>query len=79
MKFAGEFTRGVVADCMQLRVFLPAIAGILACSCGSYCLRLKVFLPAIANVFTCKFHVFLPAKAGNFAYHWRANLHEFRM
>ena len=64
MQFAGEFTRGVITDCLQLQVILCAIAGIFACDC--------------ASIFACKLHVFLRAKAGNFASQSRVNLHDFR-
>ena len=64
LQFAGEFTRDAIADCLQLRVFLPAFAGIFTYNFG---------------FFASKFLVFLPAKAGNFACQSRANLHEFRM
>ena len=37
LEFEGEFARGVIADCLQLRVFLCAIAGIFACDCGWFC------------------------------------------
>ena len=47
LQFAGEFTRGVIADCLQLRVFLPAIV--------------RVLLPAFRVIFDCVWRVFLPA------------------
>ena len=60
LPFAGQFTRGMIADCLQLQVFLlaiadifvcnagivPAIAGIFACICEYFYLQLLVFLPA---------------------------------
>ena len=34
LHFADEFTRGVIADCLQLQVILCVIANIFACDCG---------------------------------------------
>ena len=76
MQFAGEFTRGVIADYMQLRVFLGAIAvifacnfpGIFACVCNYFCLRLAGIFICHSSVFACKLHVFLAVNACNFAY-----------
>ena len=65
LHIAGEITRGVIVDCLQLQVVLFAVAGFFACDC--------------AGVFACELHVFLPAKAVNFAGESRANLHELRM
>ena len=54
LQFAGEFTRGVIADCLQLQVILRGnagvfawdFAGIFSCVCSHFCLRL-------AGIFTC--------------------------
>ena len=59
-QFAGEFTRGVIADCLQLQVILRGIASFFACDCAG-------FFSCDSSVFACKLHVFLPAEAGNFA------------
>ena len=70
-----EFTRGVMADCLQLQVILRGIAGFFACDCAGifscvcsyFCLRLVGIFTCDSSVFACKLHVFLPAEAGNFA------------
>ena len=75
LQFAGEFTRGVIADCLQLQVILHGIAGFFACDCAVifscvcsyFCLRLAGIFTCDSSVFACKLHVFLPAEAGNFA------------
>ena len=75
LQFAGEFTRGVMADCLQLQVFLRGIAGFFACDCAGifacvcryFCLRLAGIFTCDSSVFACKLHVFLPADAGNLA------------
>ena len=75
LQFAGEFTRGVIADCLQLQVILRGIAGFFACDCAGifscvcsyFCLRLAGIFTCDCNVLTCKLHVFLAAEAGNFA------------
>ena len=71
LRFAGEIIRGLIADCQQMQVFFPAIAGIVACSCGYSCLRFRVFLHALPAIFACdyryfclRFRVFLPEIAG---------------
>ena len=43
LQFAGEFIRGMTADCLRLQVYLPAIAGTFACDCGYFCLRCGYF------------------------------------
>ena len=76
LQFAGEFTRGVMADCLQLQVILRGIAGFFACDCAGifscvcsyFCLRLAGIFTCDSTVFACKLHVFLPAEAGNFAW-----------
>ena len=47
LKFAGEFTRGVIA-------VLLAIACIFACNCRYLCLQLPLILPLIAGNFACE-------------------------
>ena len=64
LHFAIEFARGVIADCLQLQVFLCAIADIFSCVCSCICLCLAGILTCGFRVFVCKLHVFLPAKAG---------------
>ena len=54
LQFAGEFTRGVMADCLQLQVILRGIAGFLPAI-------VRVFFPAFAVIFACVWWVFLPA------------------
>ena len=54
LQFAGDFTRGVIADCLQLQVILRGIAGFFACDCAG-------IFPAIAVIFACVWRVFLPA------------------
>ena len=75
LQFAGEFTRGVIAVCLQLQIILVRIAGFSACYCAGilscvysyFCLRLAGIFTCDSSVFACKLHVFLPAEAGNFA------------
>ena len=58
LQFASEFTRGVMADCLQLQVILRGIAGFFACDCaGIFFLRLQLFLPAFVRVFFPAFAV----------------------
>ena len=74
-KFAGEFTRGVIADCPEMQVILCGIAVFLTCSCAGhfsclcsyFCLRSAGLFTGDSSVLACKLHVFLPAEAGNFA------------
>ena len=54
LQFAGEFTRGVMADCLQLQVILRGIAGFLPAI-------VRIFFPAFAVIFACVWRVFLPA------------------
>ena len=54
LQFAGEFTRGVMADCLQLQVILRGIAGFLPAI-------VRVFFPAFAVIFACVWRVFLLA------------------
>ena len=75
LQFAGEITRGVMADFLQFQVILCEIAGFLSSDCAGifsclfsyFCLRLAAFLTCDSGVFASKFHVFSPAEAGNFA------------
>ena len=60
LQFAGEFTRGVIADCLQLQAFFCAFAGLFACDCAGT-------FTCDSCVSACKLHVFLLAKASNFA------------
>ena len=78
LQFAGDFTRAVMADCLQLQVILRGIAGFFACDCAGicscvcsyFCLRLGVFLPAIP--------VFLPVSCMYFCLQKQAILHASR-
>ena len=54
LQFAGEFTRGVIADCLQLQVTLRGIAYFLPAI-------VRVFFPAFAVIFACVWRVFLAA------------------
>ena len=54
LQFAGKFTRGVIADCLQLQVILRGIADFLPAI-------VRVFFPAFAVIFACFWWVFLPA------------------
>ena len=54
LQFAGEFTRGVIADCLQLQVILRGIAGFFARDYAG-------IFPAFAVIFACVLRVFLPA------------------
>ena len=51
---------------MQLRVFLPAIAGLFDCDSGCFGCKLPVFLPAIAGFFACVCGCFCLCLAGIF-------------
>ena len=63
LQFAGEFTRGVTADCLQLQVILCGNRAIFACDW-------RVFLPAIL--------VFLPTSCMYFCLQKQAILHACR-
>ena len=63
LQFAGEFTRGVIADCLQLQVILHGIAG---------------FLPAIVRVFLPAILVFLPVSCMYFCLQKQAISHASR-
>ena len=54
LQFAGEFTRSVIADCLQLQVILCGTAGFFAAI-------VRVFFPAFAVIFAFVWRVFLPA------------------
>ena len=59
LQFAGEFTRGVMADCLQLQVILRGIAGFFCLRlCGYFFLRLQLFLPAFGGYFYLRFQCF---------------------
>ena len=78
LQFAGEFTRGLIADCLQFQVILCRIAGVFVCDCaGIFCCVFsnfacvwRVFLPAIP--------VFLPANCIYFCLQKQAILHACR-
>ena len=64
LQFAGEFTRGVIADCLQLQVILCGIAGFFACDCADiFCCVCSYFCLRLAGILTCDSNVF----AGKFA------------
>ena len=54
LQFAGEFTRGELADSLQLQIILCAIAGI-------FFAIMRVFLPEFAVIFGCVWWVISPA------------------
>ena len=62
LQLAGEFSRGVIADCLQLQVFSGAIAGIFArgcacifaCVCSYFCLLAAGIFICYSSVFACK-------------------------
>ena len=77
LQFAGEFTRGVMADCLQLQVILCWIAGIFACvwrvfspailvllpvSYMYFCLQKQAILHVVAGKVEWNPHVKLPVK-----------------
>ena len=76
LHFAGEITRGVIADCVQLLVFFSATAdivacncaGIFACVCGYFCLRLTGIFTWDFSIFACKTRQFCMLVAGKFAW-----------
>ena len=64
LEFEGEFTRGVIADCLQLQVFWCAIAAIFACDCaGVITCDSSVFACKLHVVFACKLHVVFACKS----------------
>ena len=67
LQLAGEYTRGVIADCLQLQVILSTIAAICVLGCSCFRLLLAGIFTGDSNVFACKLHLFLPSKAGKFA------------
>ena len=75
LQFAGEDTRSVIANCLQLQIILCEIAGIIPCDCaGLFACVCSYFRLRLAGIFTCdssvfahKLNVFLPAIADNFA------------
>ena len=66
LQFAGEFTRGVIADCLQLQVILCANEGIIACDCECiFACVYSYFWLSLKGIFTCDFDVFA-CKSGQF-------------
>ena len=55
LQFAGEFTRGVIADCLQLQVTLRGLQVFCLLLCGYFFLRLQLFLPAFGGNFYLRF------------------------
>ena len=64
LQFSVEYTRNVVADCLQLPVFLLVIAGIFGWFCGYFYLRFLVFLPANCMHFLLQKQAILHASRG---------------
>ena len=71
VQFAGEFSRGVIADFLQLQVILFAIAGIFACDCGG-------IFACVWRIFSLATLVFLPANCIYFCLQKQAVLHASR-
>ena len=67
LQFAGDITRGVIADCLQLQLILCGIAGFLPAIVRVFFSAFLVNFTCDSSVFACRLHVFLPAEAGNFA------------
>ena len=69
LQFASEFTRGIIADCLQLKVILCAMAcnfacdcvSIFACICSYFWLHLAGIFFCNFSVLACKLRVILPA------------------
>ena len=68
LQFAGDFTRGMIADCLQLQVLSGVIAGIFAYD--SACIFARMW-----RVFLTAFQVFLPATCMYFFLLAQASLH----
>ena len=68
LPFAGEFTRGVIADCLQLQVILCGIGGSFSCVCSYFYLRLVGIFTCDSSLFDCELLMFLPAVARKFAW-----------
>ena len=68
LQLAGESTRGVIADFLQLQVNLCGIAGILACDCaGIFSCVCSYFCLQIACIFACRSRQFCMLVAGKLA------------
>ena len=74
LQFAGEFTRDVIAGCLQLQVILCTIACIFACDCADifvcvcncFCLRLADLFTCDYSAFCIQLHVFFAIKSRQF-------------
>ena len=64
LQFAGEFTRGVIADCLQLQVILRGIASFFACDWRVFLPALLVFLSVSCMYFCLQKQAILHASCG---------------
>ena len=56
LQFAGEFTQGVIADCLQLQIIACGIAGFFCLRlCGYFFLLVQLFFPAFGGYFYLRF------------------------
>ena len=78
LQFAGEFTRGVIADCLQLQVILRGIAGFFACGCAGFFPAFAVNFACVWRVFLFAIPVFLPVSCMYFCLQKQAILHASR-
>ena len=78
LQFAGEFTRGVIADCLQLQVILCRIAVFFACDCAGIFSCLCSFFACVWRVFSPAIVVFLPVSCMCFCLQKQAILHASR-
>ena len=62
LHFAIEFARGVIADCLQLQVFLCAIADIFSCFAVVFACVWRVFWPATLGFLPANCMYFCPQK-----------------
>ena len=78
LKFAGEFTRGVIADFLKLQVFSCAVAGIFSCDCGGIFACVCSYFACVWQVLLPAIIVFLPASFMYFCLQKQAILHASR-
>ena len=55
LQFAGEFARGVIADCLQLQEILCIIGGIFGCDSAGVLLAFVVIFDCVWRVFLLRF------------------------
>ena len=78
LQFAGEITRGVIADCLQLQVILCEIAGSFACDCSGIFACVHSYFECVRRVFLAAILVLLRANCMYFCLQKQANLHASR-